>query len=312
MAQITSYSQLYPFVLRWLPGCELPAILRALQDGARYICEVYEVWKEDLDPQPIVDWQQDYTLSLPSPDPLNTVNPYLAAIHRIDEVKVNGQVFEYPMYEFLNESVLRFESSSVPHGLDNRMLVCGNVGTSSVANWQLLTDASVGVSISTGTYALTNLNFTGLSFNQIALKIQTAIRQSINGNIGYCRWYQNKFKLWADNSTLSYLPAGSSGTDISGATWMNGKTGVGTLGALLQVKAVLRPQQTVATLPDWLLDRISDALIARAIWQIKQMPGPMKDKEGAVIWDFEFKNQITNIIGEKNRTYKGGVRSMEA
>lgn len=310
MAQITSYAQLYPFVLRWLPGCELQFILRALQDAARYICEVYEPWKEDLDPIVVVDWQQDYSLSLPSTDPLNTVNPYVARIHRVDSVKVNGQTYHVKMYDFLNEATLRFESSSVPHGLASRILECNVAGDLVLADWQAISNASVGVSLGGSSFGLTSMNFAGLSFNQIALKIQTAIRSSLKGNIGYCRWYKDKFKIYADNSDVSYLSAGSTGTDISGAGWMNGLSG--SVGALLQVKVVLRPDQSTATLPDWLLDRLSDALVARAIWQIKNMPGPSRDKEGAAIWDFEFKNQITNILGERNRDYKGGIRSMEA
>lgn len=313
MAQIASLTSLYPFVLRWLPGCELQFILRALQDSVRYICSTYEVWKEDLDPQVIVSYQQDYALSVPSANPDNTPTSYSAAIHRICEVKVNNQVYEESMYDLITGNTLRFDPSSIPNNLDEMVLICGTAGSTTIADWRALASSSVGITLSSGTYAVELGSFAGLTFPQIALAIQTALRAEVDSNIGFCRWYADKFKLWVESGEISPLTAGSTGTDISGASWMNGLTaGTGVSnGGLLQVKVILRPDQTVDTLPDWLLDRICDAVIARSIWQLKRMPGPFRDDAGATIWDTEFKIQITKIVGDRIRAYKEEVKGLE-
>jgi hypothetical protein len=309
MAQITTFSALYPFILRWLPGCASPFMLRALRDAARHICEVYEVWKEDLDPVVMTNFQQDYTLELPSADPANVPTSYTAYIHRLLEVKVNAIPYSQQFYDLVNGNILRFDSRAVPNNLEDMILQCGTAGSVTIGDWRAITDASLGITVSQGSYSVEDLDFTGLTFPQIALKIQTGLRTEASSNIGFCRWFTNKFKLWVDAGTISELTAGLSGTSISGASWMNGLSG-GTgveAGPLLEVKVVMVPHQSAETLPNWFLDRMSDALIARAIWQLKNMPGPHKDKEGAAVWDTQFKIQMTDLVGDRSRAYKASM-----
>jgi hypothetical protein len=299
MAQMTQYSDLYAAMLQWLPGCDRGILLRALCDAARHICEVYEVWVEDLDPMAIVDYQQDYTLTSPYSN---------SFIHLIKQVKVNGTVYPAVNYELYQEDRLRFESDAVPHDLDTMLLTCGTAGSVTVADWQALTAASVVIPLGSDDYSLTGISFAGLTFDQIALAIQTALRAALDGNNGFCRWYTNKFKIWVESGTIDdYLSAGASGTDISGASWMNGLSG-GTgvsLAGLLQVKVVLRPHQSVDAFPDWMLDRFSNALVARAIWILKNKPrpNPYRDVDGSGIWDTEFKIQLAKVISDKQKKF---------
>jgi hypothetical protein len=306
MAQITTYTLLYPSVLRWLPGCELQFILLELQKAARHICENYDFWVEDLDPILAVNYQQDYTLAAPSADPANTPTTYSAFIHRLKEVKVNGIVYSEPMYNLVSGTILRFDPLSVPNNLDDMLLVCGTAGSTTVADWNAVINAYLGITINDSAYDVACATFAGLTFPQIALAIQTALRAEVDSNVGFCRWFTNKFKLWVESGEISYLTAGSAGTDISGASWCNGLTG-GTgvsLGGLIQVKAVLVPHQSVDTLPDWLMDKLSNTLVARAINQLKLQPGPYYDEKGAGIWDTAYNIQLNNALGDARRDYK--------
>ena len=315
MAQVTAYSQLYPYILKWLQGCELQFILRALQDAGRHICQTYDLWEEDLDPIRAVSYQQDYALAAPSADPANTPTTYSAFIHRIKSVKVNELEYKVPMFELVNGDTLRFNPLSIPNNLDNMVLECGTAGSTTIADWQALTNASLGITMNDTGYDVKSLTFAGLTFPKIALAIQTGLRAKIDNNIGFCRWYTDKFRLWIEGGTISYLTAGSTGTDISGASWLNGLTGGASvaLGGLIQVKAVLRPHQNADTLPDWLLDRISDALITRVIWQSKITTGqPYYDPQGATIWETAYNIQITNLLGDKSRNYTTNAKSFEA
>ena len=318
MAQVTQLSTLYPQVLRWVKGCEPNFILQALQNASLHICKTYDIWLDDLDPQAIIDFQQDYTLTPPSTDPSNTPTSYTAQIHRINDCYVNGNQQVYPMISLVNGNLLRFNPASIPHGQAGRILVCGTAGNLTVSNWQALTNADVGVVVNGTKYNLLAMSFAGLTFPQIALTIQTAIGAAIGLNRAFCRWYTNKFKIWGDETTVSYLvaPTGGTGTNISGSSWMNGLTG-GTgviLGSLLNVKAVLRPDILCETLPNWLLDRIMNALIARAIWDLKSSTDqPYFDQVGAEMWNMRFQIEITNICGDvQGRNYMSDGGYVEA
>jgi hypothetical protein len=203
------------------------------------------------------------------------------------------------------------------------LLTCGNAGSILPATWAAITDGSVGMSIGTANYNLSDLDFSACTnMDQVALVVQTALRQERDDNVGIIRWYSHPstptvghFKFWLDSASgaTSYLTAGSTGTDISGPSYMNGLTGgTATIAPILEISAIIRPHQTVTSFPGWIMDRFSDMIIARAIWQLKTMPGPFRDPVLAGMWDIEFKIQIAKTIGETSRNYKARSRGMRA
>ena len=263
MAQVISYAQLYPYIVPRLPGCDPILIALTLKEVSRTFCVDTEAFRDELDLVGVTDYQQDYEL----------VHAYDAAIHRILWVEVNGQRYTTSDYALRYETHLRFTSASVPHDLSLSLLTCATAGTVTLADWTAISDGSVTVSIDGSTYGLTGLDFTNAdSFEEVAIIIQTALRDSISGNTGEVRWAANHFTIYNPGGVASYLTAGSAGTDISGAGYMNGLTGAGALAGALAVKAVFRPEINTTTLPNWFLDRWGDYISAGAMAELAGRP----------------------------------------
>ena len=252
MAQIANYAALLPYVVPRLAGIETNRASQVLKATGRQFCIDTEAWHDDLNPIAIVDYQRDYTLS----------HSYSATIQRILKVECNAVEWNALTYELRTETVLRFNSASVPHDLDSTMLTCGTCGETTAANWTSVTDGAVTVSIGGNTYDLESLTFAGVStMADVALVIQTGMRAEMDSNTGYVQYVTDHFVLWADSAEVSYVTAGASGTDISGASYMNGLTGTGSLSPILEAEVVFRPELTADDLPDWFMDRWSEAII---------------------------------------------------
>ena len=259
MSELTAYSDLYAFMVVELPGAENRDILAALQRIGREFCVLTEAWKEDLFPIAVTDYQQDYALA----------HDYDANIHRLRELKVNGQVYGTDSYDLYQEDTLRFDSGSVPHDLDNQLLICATAGITTIAAWQAVTDGSVTFSIGGSTYLVEDLDFSGCAdIEAVALALQTGLRDKMSSNTGLVRWRgesTNKFHVWVESGVCSYLTAGTAGTDISGSGYMNGLTGSATLAGLIETEVSFRPHKAQMDFPGWFLDRWSETIMAGAI-----------------------------------------------
>jgi len=302
MARVAAYSTLYPFLVPELPGCPTHLILQALQQVGRDFCRITEAWHEELDSQVITDYQQDYVLS----------HAYNAEIQRIRRIYVNASEQAVGDYSLEETDTLRFATSAVPSDLDNQVLVCAAAGTSVIATWNAITDGSVKITVDDSVYSLEDLDFSSdADMDTVALTIQTALRDAIDSNTGFVRWHDKctagteHFAIWTDSGTVSYLTAGASGTDISGASYMNGLTGAGSLGGHLEADVVLRPHISTLEFPTWFLDRWGETIQAGALARLaSQKKKPWSDAILADQHRFLWNSGITKALGEKSREYK--------
>lgn len=301
MSQVTAYTQLYPYLTPRLPGCAVNLILLTLKEVTRQFCEDTEAFRDDLDMAGIVDFQQDYDLT--------GLHAYDASLHRIRWATVNSTPWGDNQYELYQEKYLRFRSHAVPNNLDNQLLVCATAGTSTLTDWQAITDGSVTVSVDGSTYSLASLDFSGDgSLAEVAGTIQTALRDSLDGNTGYVRWAQDHFNVYNPGGVVSYLTAGASGTDISGAGYMNGLTGSGTLSGALLVNAVFRPDVNSDTLPSWFLDRWSSTLVAGTIAELAGRPKmPYSDEALAVKMLGRYRTGWSKARTDAKKEYTGRI-----
>lgn len=296
MSKVTQFSDLYIDMMNRLPGITTEKMLLSLRSAGRRFCEESEAFHDDLRPLAIVDYQREYALS----------TSYNADIHRIIKVKVNANVWDDEYYELRDGNTLRFTSDSIPNNLDDLLLVCGTAGSALIATWQAITNGSVTVDFSDTTYLVEGLDFSDASdMDDVALIIQTGIRTEMDENIGFCRWYTDHFRLWTESGDIGYLTAGTSGTDISGASYMNGLTGVGTLSSLLEVEVVFRPDRDADDLPDWFMDRWQDTIMALAVYQCAKEPKkPWTDKETKQEAYFDYRRGLAMAKQENYREFK--------
>ena len=315
MSQVTAYSQLYPLARGFLPGLtpdDNAQLLKAFQWAGRQLAAT-EAFRDWLEPIAITDYQQDYRLT--------GYHPYSAQVHRLLCVKVNGSTRDPDRYSLYQEKWLRFDRGAAPNNLDSRLLRCGT-GLATMATWQAITAGSVTITLAGKTYLVPALNLSAATdMDDVALTIQTGFRTAIASDEGNVRWFWDQaahttgfFALWFTNGTTSYLTAGTSGTDISGASYMNGLTG-GTgvsLGALLEVQVVFRPDERSETLPSWFVDRYADALIAGAIIWLATQPGTQRlNADVVAVKTREWHEALNDAIAEflMNRDQKGdGIR----
>jgi len=307
MAQITALSSLYPYMTMELPGCDTSSIcLLALKKAARRFCEKTKAWYDDLDLIPVVAFQQDYSLA----------HKYDAFVHRIKRVRVNSMEYDPCTYELRYETDLRFRSRHIPNAdLDDLMLTCGTVGTTTIADWQAVTDGAVTITIDDSTYSVTDLDFSGCSdLEDVATVIQTGLRVAYDDNIGFVRYQDattgsEHFVVYVESGTVSYLTAGASGTDISGSGYMNGLTGTGALSAHIQVDVVFRPEFTVAdgNMPAWFMDRWGEVLVAGAVAELAAQPKtPWSNGDVAARALRQYNTGVTKAMAENQKEFKSG------
>jgi len=284
-------------------------VLQALKVTGREFCRKTEVFREELEPLPVVDYQQDYTLSF----------PYDASIHRIHAVRINGAYQASANYELIEETTLRFASGAVPQGIDDRCLVCAAAGTTTVATWAAITDGSVTFTVDSDTHSLASLDFSSCSdLDDVATVIQTALRVEMDSNTGLFRWYPDQvaettgnFVLYVDSGTVSYLTAGASGTDISGSGYLNGLTGTATLDGLIQCRVSFRPDMTADDFPDWFMDRWGEVICAGALEKLsKQRNEAWTDAGKAKECGIEYRRGLNQAKAEVHREMKGGVSGL--
>jgi len=299
MSQLSSYTGLYPQMIPELNGADPTTdILPALKRAGREFCLRTESWVEWLDPIKITDWQQDYDLT----------HIYTANIQRVLKVEINGNeqsVRNWGMTEE-DETRLRFRSGAVPQdNLTDQLLWCAAIGSSTIGDWTAITDGSVTASLDGSTHEATDLDFSGASdFDDVALILQTGIRTEAEDNGLIVRVIYNssgtavRFVMWYPGGTISYLTAGTEGTDISGASYLNGLTGAGTIAPCLRVQVVFRPHRSADDLPDWFLDRYGDTIVAAAMMRLLVQP----------------KKQWTNpaLAGEYHTEYARGIARAES
>jgi len=308
--QITAYTDLYPLLYRELPGVDNPTLLTELQRAARQFCLDTEAWHEELNPIAAVDWQSDYTLS----------HNYSASVHRIRDVWLNGAHQDGDEYDLLEEDTLRWRGGHVPHDLSDRLLTCGSIGTATLANWTAISDASYTITMGGGTHSVTEVDLSGCAdFDAVAQALQAGLRGEYESNVGYCRAIYSDadkatvthFVFWLKTSDIGVLTAGASGTDISGAGYLNGLTGSGSIAPHILVDAVFRPHIRVDTLPHWFLDRYAEALQAHTIWILaKQQKKAWTDATVATTWKDVYDERVSEAKMDNDVEFKSKPMEM--
>ena len=266
MAQLSTFSSLYPLMVPWLPGCSTDMMLWGLRNAVRRFFKDTEAFHEVLPPVPVVDYQQDYTIT----------SQYSAGIQRVLRIVINQMEQDYRLYDIIDGNIIRWDSNHIFHDLDDRMLACDTCVADEYTDWTGIDDGSVIYTITGSTYEAEDLDFTDCTtMNQVALVLQTGLRAALESNQGFVRWDAENARLlvWVVDGDLSYLTAGTSGTDISGAGYMNGLTGAGTLSGWMEVEVVFRPELTATDLPTWIFDRYAEALVAGAVIELAGMKG---------------------------------------
>jgi hypothetical protein len=302
MAQVTSYSQLLAFVLSRVPGADSNIVNFLLKELGRRFCQRTEAFRDDLDPLAIVDYQQDYALT----------NPYTAAIHRLLTVKVNSIEQPPDRYSLYLERKLRWRSNAVPHDQSDRLLTCGTVGATAIATWQAVTAGAFTIGLGSDDYTVEDLDFSGCAdLDAVALAIQTGLRVELESNTGFCRYNDTTagsehFQFWLEGSgTIDYLAAPASGTNISGAGFLNGLTGTGALSALLEVAVVFRPDVLTDILPDWFLDRYGMQIAHGAIAELAAQPGkPYSDRQLAIDAMAQYEQGVADACYDNRQEHK--------
>lgn len=114
MAELQAFSGLYVDMEVDLPGIMEPMMLKALQHGARKLCDEIEVWEQQLDSMNLVEDKALYYLDW----------DYCAYCKRVIEVRRNtearvdegleGGILEPEYYEFNPPDELEFDDSVKP------------------------------------------------------------------------------------------------------------------------------------------------------------------------------------------------------
>jgi hypothetical protein len=193
---------------------------------------------------------------------------------------VNGVEVPPGACELWESQWLRIAPEYTPADLeDERLLVCGPAGLTTYSGWAAITDGSVTFVVDSSSYEADDLDFSAcVSMDDVARVIETGWRTAQDYNRNFVRWAEagtNKFLLTTASGEISYLTAGTSGTDISGAGHMNGLTG-GTgvsIAPVLEVTAALQPAMRTDTLPDWFLTRYGSTIAALATYILARQRG---------------------------------------
>jgi len=288
-----------------LPGAEDNVILQALRDAGRRFMGKTEAWAEWLNSIVAADYKQHYPLT----------HGYSAEIQRVLEVLINSAEMPVCDYAFLEVDRLQIRSDVIPSLLDDRLLKCG-AGLSTMATWQAITAGSAKFSIDGTTYSVVDRDFSTCSdMDDVAEVIQTGLREEMDDNTGFVRWDDRcaavsaHFVVYTENGEVSYLTAGASGTDISGASHMNGLSdGTGVeLGPHLQVKVVFRPQFQVTEIPAWLLDQCMDGIMAGACADLFGRPKmPWTDQSLAAEYTRQYNDTLGKAMAEVEMQNKTG------
>lgn len=298
MSAFTQYSDLYPLMRPELPGCDTPLILQKLQQAGVKFCEDTEAWLEDdLAPQIITNYQRDYTIN----------HGKDATIRRIARVNVNGIIRPPDAYELVTGTLLRFADAYTPNTLDDRMLQCGTASNAAVDGWIGVTDGSVKIVVYETTYSLTGMTFAACtSMADIAQVIQSALRAEMQSNSVHVRWYSTYFAILVDTGTIDFLIADTTGTDISGAGYMNGLTGGDAVTVpYLKIDVVLVPFQTAMGLPTYVVDQWRTAIVGQAMFNLMTMSKlKWSNPARAPIYLLDYRTGLARARTEKERGHK--------
>lgn len=112
----------------------------------------------------------------------------------------------------------------------NAKLVCGAIGTN-LAGFQAVTDGEFQLAVDANAYSITGLDWSAITALD---EVVDPINAQAAGR--FLAVYDSKTTIVTifslingDTSTMGYLTAGAAGTDVSGAGFLNGLTGTGTL-----------------------------------------------------------------------------------
>jgi len=311
MAQLTQYSNLYPLILPHMPGYDVNIVLQAIKRTGRAFCDHTEAFRETQLPIPIVDFQEDYTLPKG-----NVASGYSANVHRILWVRCNDTLYDQYAYSLYEERILRFGNQYAPADLESTHLKCGTCAADAYTDWTGVSDGAVTFTIGSTTYSVEDLDFSSCTtMEMVAQVIQNGLSTESEDRRARVRYdtANTRFIFWANPSTVSYLTAGASGTDISGALYMNGLTG-GTgvlLSAMIETSLVFRPNHNSDTLPDWLFDRWAYGIAAGALASMMNMPGkPWSSPQLAGYWQRQYIGALSEAKGEITQEYRGRAPSI--
>jgi hypothetical protein len=254
-----------------LPGVTASVYLQYLQQAGREFAEQSRAFRGPLDPLPVTDYQQDYDLK--------TAYAYDAHVLQLLCVRMNGVPIPLSQCALLDSRWLQLAPAAVAQDLTvERLLTCGASPKTAYTDWTGLTAGYYTITVNSSTYECGPCDCSGcLSMDDVARVLETAWRDAQSYPNNYVSWNEkgtNKFLFYTDSGEISYLTAGTSGTDISGALYLNGLTGTAAIAPMLQVDAVLLPDMRSDILPDWFLDRYGITIAAGAVAKLAGMRGP--------------------------------------
>jgi len=264
VSKLTSYASLKKHWIPLLPGCDDGIVLNTLKRVGRKFCEDTEAWKEEFH-EPLVNYQQDYQINY----------GYSAEIQRIDSLRVNAVKYHSSYYGLYEGDTIRFKASQIPNQLDDMLLTCDTAGTTTIADWNAITDGSFTVGIDTGTYSVEELDFSNaVDMDGVAQVMMTGLRQEREANQGFIRYDSvgTRFMLYVDSGTITVLTAGASGTDISGSGYMNGLTGAGEVSGHMMVDIAFLPDSDADDLADYVMDRWGLTILGGAVAELAAQP----------------------------------------
>ena len=302
MSLVSAYSTLYPLAQTRLAGVPDRVLIPEFKRVVREFCRDTKAWIETLPRLIVTDYQQDYTLEV----------AYDAAIQLLRGVMVNASTQPVEFYELYQGGTLRWGSSQVLHDITDQCCRCGATAAGALAALILVSDGSVTVDIGGTEYELTDLDFTGATtFPGCATIIQNAIRTAVDSNTGFCRYEDDHFVVYCDNAEVDYLTAGTEGTDISGAVYLNGLTGTASVGPYIEVEAALLPNLTMSALPSWFMDLHAETLVAGVVARAGMMPETWRNPQAAADALVEWRRGKARAMAHINTGRRTSVIALE-
>lgn len=312
---IASYADLYTYVIMDLPGAPLPVALQYLQQAGREFARASRAFRGPLDPLPVTNYKQDYDLT--------QAHNYSASVEQIIAARINGTPVALQHLELFQRRYLRLLDPAVPSDENvERLLICAASPKTAYTAWTGTTAGYFKLTINSSTYHVGPCDFSACtSMDDVARVLQDAWRTAQAYNRNYVKWAEkgnNKFLFWTDDGEITYLTAGTSGTDISGTLFLNGLTGGGaSVAPVLEVEAALLPDMRTDILPDWFLDPYGMVIAAKAVHEMTKLrgsaaaPNPWYNAELAVERWRDYQNGLSqakrNIRCKQGRDIAEGI-----
>lgn len=269
----TSYSDMYTYGMIELPGVEEHLFTHYLQQASRKFCRLSLAFNDILDCIKLVNYKKDYDLSLFH----NNSDASILQIQSVSQNYIDTSPTDYELYE---SKWLRFADSVIPqNNTSNRLLKCDTCVKTVYTDWTSITDGYFNITVGTSTYEAGPCDFSSaLNMDDVANIIATEWRDAQSYTSNNVKWSEksNCFIFYTESGDISYLTASTSGTDISGALYLNGlSTSNASVSPLLLVRCAFLPDVKATSIPTWFFDRYAESIVAGAIYMLSSLRGPI-------------------------------------